>query len=134
MAQRITNNVERGSKITLTVNGASVSAYPGESIATLLLAEGITTFNVTRSGKPRGPYCNMGTCFECQVKVAAPSSTAYRWVRSCMHPVEAGMAIITGACVQQSQAANAKDENVADANVVDASVADPSVADANVAD
>jgi sarcosine oxidase subunit alpha len=129
MPQRITNNVARRSKITLAVNGAPVAAYPGESIATLLLAEGITTFNVTSGGKPRGPYCNMGACFECQVKVAGPGSAAYRWVRSCMHPVQAGMAIITGACLQQSQAANAKDENVADANAKDASVADANVAD-----
>jgi len=114
MARRITNSVERGSKITVAVNGVPVAAYPGESIATLLLAEGITTFNVTRSGKPRGPYCNMGTCFECQVKVAGPGATTYRWVRSCMQPVEAGMAIITGACVQQSQPANAENQNVAD--------------------
>lgn len=114
MAQRISGNVERGDQITLTVNGAPVAAYAGESIATLLLAEGITTFNVTRSGKPRGPYCNMGTCFECQVRVAAPGSSSHRWLRACMHPVEAGMAIITGACVQQAQADNFADENVAD--------------------
>ena len=102
MARRISKNVERGGKITLLVNGASVEAYAGESIATLLLAEGITTFNVTRKGKPRGPYCNMGTCFECQVKVADPGSQSYRWLRACMHPVEAGMAIITGARLQQA--------------------------------
>ncbi len=114
MTQRMTGNVERGDKITLTVNGTPVAAYPGESIATVLLAEGITTFNVTRSGKPRAPYCNMGTCFECQVRVAAPGSTAYRWLRSCMHPVEPGMVIITGACLQQSQPVNFADDNVAD--------------------
>lgn len=110
----MTGNVERGGKISLTVNGAPVGAYAGESIATMLLAEGITTFNVTRSGKPRGPYCNMGTCFECQVKVAGPGSAAYRWVRSCMQPVEAGMAIITGACLQPSQGDRVEDQDAAD--------------------
>lgn len=119
MAERITGNVERGGKITLRVNGASVAACSGESIATVLLAEGITTFNVTRGGKPRGPYCNMGTCFECQVRVAGAGSPSYRWLRSCMHPVEAGMAIITGACLHQSQAANVTDENIEDENVAD---------------
>jgi sarcosine oxidase subunit alpha len=119
MAQRITNRVERGSKVTLVVNGVPVAAYPGESIATLLLAEGITTFNVTPSGKPRGPYCNMGTCFECQVRVAGPGSTTYRWLRSCIHPVEAGMAIITGACLQQSQPGNAKAASAKDGNTKD---------------
>ncbi len=100
---RISNQVDRGAEISLTVNGKAVSAYAGETIATVLLAEGITTFNVTRGGKPRGPYCNMGTCFECQVKVASESSAVWRWVRGCMQPVEAGMAIITGARLQSAE-------------------------------
>lgn len=100
MAPRISRGVERGATISLTMNGKTVSAHVGETIATVLLAEGITTFNLTRSGKPRGPYCNMGTCFECQVKVASAGSKIWRWVRACMQPVEAGMLIITGAPLQ----------------------------------
>ena len=103
MPPRISRQVERGATISLTVNGETVSAHVGETIATVLLAEGITTFNVTRSGKPRGPYCNMGTCFECQVKVADSGSTAWRWLRACMQPVAAGMVIITGAPLQSPE-------------------------------
>lgn len=103
MALRITNQVERGARITLSVNGETVSAHVGETIATVLLAEGITTFNFTRGGKPRAPYCNMGTCFECQVKVASAGSAAWRWVRGCMQPVESGMFIITGAPLQSPE-------------------------------
>ena len=103
MAQRISRQVERGAKVSLTVNGEKVVAHAGETIATALLAEGITTFNLTRNGKPRGPYCNMGTCFECQVKVASVSRPDWRWVRGCMQPVEEGMAIITGAQLESPE-------------------------------
>ena len=102
MAQRISRNVERGNSVTFTVNGVEVSAYLGETIATVLLAQEITTFNVTQSGEPRGPFCNMGTCFECQVKVADAGSKILRWQRSCMVPVEAGMTIISGATLHSS--------------------------------
>ena len=88
--------------MTLTVNGTTVTAYAGETIATLLLAEGISTFNLSRTGEPRGPYCNMGTCFECQVRIADPGSSIFRWVRACMCPVETGMTITTGAQLLQT--------------------------------
>lgn len=96
MTRRITETVDRGEPITLTVNGESLSAYAGETLATVLLAEGITAFNVTQAGKPRGPWCNMGTCFECQVRVTDAGSPAIRWLRACVSPAEAGMAITTG--------------------------------------
>lgn len=100
MAQRIAKNVERGKPLSISLDGVMVSAYAGETLATVLLAAGVTTFNRTRGGKPRGPYCNMGTCFECQVKVAAAGSTTYRWQRACMCPAEAGMSVVTGARLQ----------------------------------
>jgi len=100
MAQRISKNVERGQPVAINIDGVVVSAYAGETLATVLLAAGISTFNRTRSGKPRGPYCNMGTCFECQVKVAAAGSATSRWQRACMCPVEAGMTVVTGARLQ----------------------------------
>ena len=101
MAQRISNDVERGQQVRLTVDGAEVTAFAGETLATVLLAEGITTFNRTRTGQPRGPFCNMGTCFECQVKVTTAGASGDRWVRACLHTVEEGMAVITGAHLQQ---------------------------------
>ncbi len=103
MAHRITKNVERETKLELTVNGKPVCAYAGESLATVLLAEGITIFNLTHSGKPRGLYCNMGTCFECQVKVHYLGSTQARWRRACMQTVQAGMQITTGISLSNLQ-------------------------------
>jgi sarcosine oxidase subunit alpha len=97
MTRRITENVDRGKAVTLTVDGHTVSAYAGETLAAVLLAEGVAAFHRTRSGRPRAPYCNMGTCFECQVQVSADSQYEMRWRRACMHPVADGMTVITGA-------------------------------------
>ena len=97
MTRRITENVERGEAVTLTVDGRTVSAYAGETLVAVLLAEGVTAFNRSRSGRPRGPYCNMGTCFECQVQVWTDSADEMRWRRACMQAVADGMVVITGA-------------------------------------
>ena len=94
MAQRITDKVQRRDPITVVVNGQPVTAYPGETLASVLLASGITVFYKTRSGQPRGPYCNMGTCFECQVRVESPPTGG--WRRACMTLAEDGMSVVTG--------------------------------------
>lgn len=103
MTRRITENVHRGEQITLTLNGSPVSAYAGETLATVLLAEGISAFNVTRNGTPRGPWCNMGACFECQVRVADAGSPAVHWRRACVCLAEAGMTVTAGARLLQSR-------------------------------
>ena len=98
---RLSGQVERGAAVAITVDSRPVSAHAGETLATVLLAEGITTFNVTKSGKPRGPWCNMGTCFECQVKVSLASGE-WQWLRACMQTVEEGMHVVTGARLHAS--------------------------------
>ena len=102
MTKRITQTVDRGETIALTVNGKPVSAYAGETLATVLLAEGVTAFNVTSGGSPRGPWCNIGICFECQVRVVDAGSPTARWLRACISPAEAGMAVTTGARLLQA--------------------------------
>lgn len=96
MPRRITENVERGETVGLTIDGRAVRAHAGETLATVLLAEGVTAFHRTRSGQPRAPYCNMGTCFECQVRVGAAGSHEFRWQRACMCRVADGMVVVTG--------------------------------------
>lgn len=97
MAHRIESGVDRGAVVSLSVDGAAVRAFAGETIATVLLAAGIEAFNRSAAGVPRGPFCNMGTCFECQVRMALPGTRDFRWVRACVWPVEEGMTVSTGA-------------------------------------
>jgi hypothetical protein len=97
MARIHSVTIERGTSIDLRIDEQAVQAFAGETIATVLLQQGITIFNRTANGQPRGPYCNMGACFECQVQVAAAGSTEYRWVRACMLTAREGMRVISGA-------------------------------------
>ena len=80
----------------MLVDGQAVLAHDGESVATVLLASGISVFNRTRKGSPRGPFCNMGTCFECQVLIAQPGTSRFEWRRACLQQVQPAMQIRTG--------------------------------------
>ena len=83
--------VERGQQISVNVNGQLVIAFEGESVAGVLLAQGIRTFRHTaKTGQGRGLYCGMGICYDCLVTVDGVAN-----VRACMTPVAQGMAIGT---------------------------------------
>ncbi|MGE5604031.1 MAG: (2Fe-2S)-binding protein [Nitrososphaerales archaeon] len=84
--------VERGPRVDVLVDGRSVKAYLGETIAAVLLAEGIRAFRRDASGRPRGLYCGMGICYECLVTVDGEPG-----VRACVTPIAVGMKIETGA-------------------------------------
>mgnify|MGYP002713255259 CR=1 FL=1 len=94
MASRITDKVTRNTPIRLKVNGEEVRAYAGETVASVLLMQGIDAFYVTGNGHPRAPYCNMGVCFECRVQIRHQGNKT--WVRACMTKAEEEMEIETG--------------------------------------
>ncbi len=93
MARRIQTNVSRTQPISVRVNGETVEAFAGETVATVLLASDVTTFNVSGRGQPRAPYCNMGVCFECLVNIERDGHS--RRVRACVTYVEPDMSITT---------------------------------------
>ena len=65
---RIERGIQRGKEFIIYINGKSAVAYPGETIATVLMANGIRAFRHTLiKGEPRGLYCGMGICYECMV-------------------------------------------------------------------
>ena len=78
--------------VTVTVDGDPVRAYPGETVATVLLAMGRRTFRHTdQLHAPRGLFCGMGVCFDCLVTIDGQPN-----VRACVTPVHAGMVVETG--------------------------------------
>ncbi len=87
-ATRLKSGVSRPAPVIITVDGQEVEAYPGESVATALIAAGFRSFRTTAAGDSRGPVCNMGVCFECVVTVDGVHN-----VRACMTPVRSGMKI-----------------------------------------
>jgi aerobic-type carbon monoxide dehydrogenase small subunit (CoxS/CutS family) len=75
---------------TITVDGAPQSAMRGHSLASALLALGVTAFRRDGDGRARAPVCGMGTCFECRVTVDGRPG-----VRACLETVREGMRVET---------------------------------------
>lgn len=77
--------------LTLTIDGQTVSAEPGDSIAAVLLRLDPPFSRTTPvSGSPRTPYCMMGVCFECLVTIDGVGNR-----EACLIPVRAGMRVET---------------------------------------
>ena len=84
--------VRRGQPVVVYVDGRSVTAFAGETIAAVLLAEGVRAFRRTsRTGEPRSIFCGIGLCYDCLVTVNDTPN-----VRACLTPVAEGMVIKTG--------------------------------------
>jgi D-hydroxyproline dehydrogenase subunit gamma len=96
MSLRITKNVTRPQAVTIQVNGRSVTAYEGESLATALIAADVLTLSrddlpAAENGRRRSPYCNMGVCFDCLVEVEDEGRVLR--ARACLTPVRAGLRV-----------------------------------------
>jgi len=82
------NILRQGSSVSIYLDGEPIEAISGDSIAAALIASGKSVFNRDKSGRPRGLFCGMGACFECQVSVDGGPAQ-----RACLTKVEAGMKI-----------------------------------------
>jgi hypothetical protein len=90
-ASRFSEGVARGRKLQVLLDGRSIEAYEGESVAAALLAAGVKAFRTSaKRQEPRGPYCGMGTCFECVLTIDGVPN-----VRSCRVTVREGMHLKT---------------------------------------
>ena len=80
-----------GRVVAVTIDGQTVEARAGDSVAAVLLAHGpAVTRRSAVSGAPRAPYCMMGVCFECLVVIDGVGNR-----QGCLIPVADGMAIET---------------------------------------
>ena len=80
------HGLARGRAVALSLDGRAVTAFEGESLAALLLAEGHVATRITRGGEPRGVFCGMGVCHDCLVVVDGIPNT-----RACVTWVREGM-------------------------------------------
>lgn len=75
--------------LTIYFDGQPVKARLGDSVAAALLAAGMNSFRKTPiSGIPRGPFCMMGACFDCLVRIDGEANR-----QGCMTPVREGMRV-----------------------------------------
>jgi predicted molibdopterin-dependent oxidoreductase YjgC len=78
-------------KVTIRVDGRTVTVPAGTSVAVAVLIAGQTRFRTSVSGEPRAPLCGMGTCFECRVTIEGRPHC-----RSCQLECRDGMEVVTG--------------------------------------
>jgi hypothetical protein len=83
-------SVVRGKKVTINLDGESVAAFEGESVAAVMMVENKVAMRTTTENQPRGVFCGMGVCFDCLVVVDGVPNT-----RACMTWVKEGMQIKT---------------------------------------
>lgn len=75
--------------IEISVEGRRIAAREGDTLAATLLNAGVMTFRHTPiSGRPRGPLCLMGVCFDCLVEVDGVQN-----VQACMIEVHQNMEV-----------------------------------------
>ncbi|OZI18951.1 (2Fe-2S)-binding protein [Bordetella genomosp. 9] len=75
--------------LTVYIDGAAVSAEPGESLAAVLLRQDTAATRTTPvKESPRAPYCMMGVCFDCLAIVDGVAST-----QTCLVTVQEGMRV-----------------------------------------
>ena len=91
MARRFEHGIRRGPEARIIVDGQSVQAYVGESLATALLAAGFAALRSSPGGAPRSAFCHMGVCQECVVHVNGHA------VPACTTVVEDGLDVRLGA-------------------------------------
>lgn len=81
-------NDEELCRSAVVFDGVELDLPRHANLAASLLAAGIMSFRTTPvSGAPRGPFCMMGACFECLVKIDGVTRQA------CMEKVRDGMVI-----------------------------------------
>lgn len=80
-----------GETVTILVDGETLTARSGDTVAAALLAGGRDHCRTTAvSGVRRAPYCMMGVCFDCLVTVDGVGNR-----QGCLVPVRDGMVVET---------------------------------------
>lgn len=96
MAKRITNQVSRSAPVMLSLNNKEIRAFEGETLATVILLSDEPVCKLDKAGNPRGPFCNMGVCYDCLVTVIDPASPDKPVkLQACMTRVKAGLRVFT---------------------------------------
>jgi D-hydroxyproline dehydrogenase subunit gamma len=79
--------------VPVTVDGRQMALPEGEMLAAALLAAGVLRFHDSAlAGAPRGPFCVMGSCFQCVAEVDGRPQQ-----RTCQTRVHAGMTVTLAA-------------------------------------
>lgn len=78
--------------ITLRINGRAVTVPVGTSVAAALAMTDGFVSRADLSGRPRGPLCGMGVCFECRATIDGVPE-----VLMCLTPCREDQEVVTDA-------------------------------------
>ncbi|MCP3143217.1 (2Fe-2S)-binding protein [Pyxidicoccus xibeiensis] len=81
-----------GASLTLRINGRVVTVPVGTSVAAALALAGDFVSRGDLGGRPRGPLCGMGVCFECRATIDGVPE-----VLACLTPCRDGQEVVTDA-------------------------------------
>jgi predicted molibdopterin-dependent oxidoreductase YjgC len=92
MKSRPKNRTNPGPRTArVVIDGAPKEAWEGQTVTAVLVAAGVWALRRNPvTGQPRGPFCGMGVCLECEVTIDGRPA-----VRSCLEHVTDGMEIRT---------------------------------------
>lgn len=91
MSHSILGDLSPAERVEFTFDGETVTGRKGETLLPALLAAGVRVLRIMpERHDPRGGYCLIGRCSDCQVVVDGVPS-----VRACITPVRDGMAVHT---------------------------------------
>lgn len=79
---------EAEDRFTIQVNGLSLPARRGQTVAAVLIGAGRLVLRRTASGAPRSVFCGMGVCYDCVVTIDGVPDQ-----RACMTPALPGMSV-----------------------------------------
>ncbi len=78
--------------ISLTIDGGPRVVPAGTSVAVAVMMARGPGFRRSVTGRPRGPLCGMGICFECRLTIDGRAQRT-----SCQTPCRPGMEVQTDA-------------------------------------
>jgi len=78
-------------RVTLRIDGTPLQVDAGTSVAAAV-AYVRSGPRRSCSGQPRAPFCGMGVCFECRVRIDGVAQQ-----RACLAVVREGMEVVTDA-------------------------------------
>ncbi|MCP3169794.1 (2Fe-2S)-binding protein [Myxococcus qinghaiensis] len=83
---------KKASVVTLRINGREVTVPVGTSVAAALAMTDSFVSRADLSGRPRGPLCGMGVCFECRATIDGVPE-----VLMCLTPCREDQTVVTDA-------------------------------------
>ncbi|MFI9509616.1 (2Fe-2S)-binding protein [Nocardia sp. NPDC052566] len=85
--------------LRITVDGDPVVGVHGQTLASVLLADGRSHWRTAPTGGPRGVFCGIGVCFDCVATVNGIPD-----VRLCRRPAREGDMVTTQTRIAEEDA------------------------------